>query len=62
MILEITPGIVIIRDAQAELGLTLDATVTPDQARILAGNLMREGKHTVAAEGLLRAADQAERG
>ncbi|MCC9179489.1 MULTISPECIES: hypothetical protein [Mycolicibacterium] len=55
------PGYVFVRDAQAELNVTLDARLTPDQARVIAGNLEREGKHTVAAEGLRRAADEAER-
>jgi hypothetical protein len=59
MIVEATPGIVTIRQAKAELGLTLDATVTPHQARILAGNLIREG-NPAAAEKLMQAADQAE--
>lgn len=55
------PGYVFVRDAQAELNVTLDTRLTPEQARVIAGNLEREGKHTVAAEGLRRAADDAER-
>lgn len=55
------PGYVFVRDAQAELDITLDARLTPDQARVIADNLEREGTHTVAAEGLRRAADDAER-
>lgn len=55
------PGYVFVREAQAELNVTLDARLTPEQARVIAGKLEREGKHTVAAEGLRRAADDAER-
>lgn len=55
------PGYVFVRDAKAELNVTLDARLTPEQARVIADNLEREGVHTVAAEGLRRAADQAER-
>lgn len=61
MIVDIAPGLVTIRDAESILGLTIPATVTPDQARIIAEKLMREGEHTVAADGLLRAAEQAEK-
>lgn len=60
MIVDIAPGVVTIRDAEAELVLTLDTTLTPHQARLIAEHLEREGLHTVAAEGLFRAADQAE--
>lgn len=62
MIVDIEPGVVTIRDAEAILNLTLPVTLTPDQTRIIARNLMEKGEHTVAAEGLFRAADQAERG
>lgn len=60
MIVDIAPGTVTIRDAEAILGLTLDVTLTPHQTRLIAEHLMSEGEHTVAAEGLLRGADQAE--
>lgn len=62
MIVDVKPGVVTIRDAEAILGLTLDVTLTPNQTRIIAARLMNQGIHTVAAEGLLRAADQAEKG
>lgn len=62
MIIDIEPGLVTIRDAEAILNLTLPVTLTPNQTRIIAMRLMNKGEHTVAAEGLFRAADQAERG
>ena len=62
MIVDIEPGMVTIRAAEAILGLTLDVTLTPNQARLVVAHLETEGKHTVAAEGLHRAADQAEKG
>jgi len=62
VIVDIEPGMVTIRDAEAILGLTLDVTLTPNQTRLVAMRLMHKGEHTVAAEGLVRAADQAERG
>lgn len=62
MIVDIAPGVVTVRDAEKELELTLDVTLTPGQARAIARNLRDAGKHTVAAEGLFRAADQAEIG
>jgi len=62
MIVDIEPGMVTIRAAEAILGLTLDVTLTPNQARLVVAHLETEGKHTVAAEGLFRAADQAEKG
>lgn len=55
------PGYVFVRDAQVELNVSLDARLTPDQARVIADKLEREGTHTVAAQGLRRAADDAER-
>ena len=55
------PGQIVIRDAQSILGIADDQHVTPDQARALAADLERDGEHTVAAEGLRRAADHAER-
>jgi hypothetical protein len=60
MIVDIEPGKVIVREAAAVLGIVNDVTLTPDQARLVAESLDREGSHTVAAEGLRRAADQAE--
>ena len=62
MIVDIEPGMVTIRAAEAILGLTLDVTLTPNQARLVVAHLETEGEHTVAAEGLLGAADQAEKG
>lgn len=53
-------GQVVIRDAKAELNLTLDVWVTPKQARILADNLDSEGNHT-AADSLRQAADSLEK-
>ena len=55
------PGFVAIRDAEAKLGLTLEVKVSPSQARALADRLEAEGVHTVAADGLRRAADDAEK-
>lgn len=61
MIIGTEPGWVTLDAAESVLGLTIPARVTPEQARFLAEKLMREGEHTVAADGLLRAADQAEK-
>lgn len=61
MIVDVASGFVTIRDAEAILGIVNDLTVTPNQARMVAQNLINEGNHTVAAEGLMRAADQAEK-
>lgn len=55
------PGKVVVRDAKAVLNLTLETHLTPDQARTVAAKLEAEGEHTVAAEGLRRAADEAEK-
>lgn len=60
MITDIEPGLVIVRDAQSILGHTDTLRLTPAATRTLADRLEIEGKHTVAAEGLRRAADQAE--
>lgn len=59
--LDYRPGMVFVRDSQAVLGITSDVLLTPDQARVIARKLEAEGKHTVAAAGLMRAADDAER-
>jgi hypothetical protein len=61
MIVDVASGFVTIRDAEVILGILNDLTVTPNQARMVAQNLINEGNHTVAAEGLMRAADQAEK-
>ena len=61
MIVDVASGFVTIRDAEVILGIVNDLTVTPNQARMVAQNLINEGNHTVAAEGLMRAADQAEK-
>ncbi len=60
-IVDIEPGLVIVRDAESILGHTDTLQLTPDATRELAERLQSEGKHTVAAEGLRRAAEQAER-
>jgi len=62
MIVDIEPGMVTIRNAEAILGISNALTLTPNQTRLVAMRLMHKGEHTVAAEGLVRAADQAERG
>ena len=62
MIVDIEPGMVTIRNAEAILGISNDLTLTPNQTRLVAMRLMHKGEHTVAAEGLYRAADQAETG
>ena len=62
MIVDIEPGMVTIRAGEAILGISNDLTLTPHQARLVAAHLETEGEHTVAAEGLLGAADQAEKG
>lgn len=59
--LDYEPGKVLIKDAESVLGVTLDTLLTPGQVRAVARNLEAEGKHTVAAAGLFRAADDAER-
>jgi FtsP/CotA-like multicopper oxidase with cupredoxin domain len=60
MIVDIEPGLVIVRDGQSILGHTDTLRLAPAETRDLADQLENEGKHTVAAEGLRRAADQAE--
>lgn len=55
------PGEIVVSDAEHILGTPDDQRLTPDQARALAADLDRGGEHTVAAEGLRRAADQAAR-
>lgn len=60
MIVDIKPGEIVVRDAQTVLGITNDLYLTPPQARVIATNLEARGEHTTAAEGLRRAADQAE--
>ena len=57
--LDAMPGEIVISDAEPILGTADDQRLTPDQARALAADLDRRGEHTVAAEGLRRAADQA---
>jgi len=61
VIVDVASGFVTIRDAEVILGIGNPLTVTPNQARMVAQNLINEGTHTVAAEGLMRAADQAEK-
>jgi hypothetical protein len=61
VIVDVASGFVTIRDAEVILGIVNDLTVTPNQARMVAQNLINEGTHTVAAEGLMRAAEQAEK-
>ncbi|MUM03235.1 hypothetical protein B5P44_00160 [Mycobacterium sp. CBMA 213] len=60
MIVDIELGLVIVRDGQSILGHTDTLRLTPDETRALAERLENEGLHTVAAEGLRRAADQAD--
>ena len=62
MIVDIEPGMVTIRNAEAILGISNALTLTPNQTRLVAMRLMHKGEHTFAAEGLYRAADQAEKG
>ena len=62
MIVDVEPGQITIRDAESILGIVNDLSLTPNQTRLIAEHLIGEGKHTVAAEGMLRAADQAEKG
>lgn len=62
MIIDIEHGKIIVRAPDELTGLTEnDAHVTPDQARAVARGLDIDG-HPVAAEGLRRAAAQAEKG
>ncbi|MBU8838964.1 hypothetical protein [Mycolicibacterium goodii] len=56
-----TPGELVIRDAEAILGIANDLHLSPEQARVLADDLERRGEHTVAADGLRHAADHVER-
>ena len=60
MLVDITPGCIVIRDAHSVLGHSEDLQVSPDRARVIAAELDAKGEHAVAAEGLRRAADQAE--
>lgn len=60
MIIDTKPGQVTIRDAESILGDSDVRSLDPDATRELADRLETEGKHTVAAEGLRRAADRAE--
>jgi hypothetical protein len=60
MIMDIEPGCITIRDAESILGITEDQQVSPDRAREIAADLEAEGKHTVAAACLCRAANQVE--
>lgn len=59
MIIDIETGHIHIRDARPILG-TAELTITPARAREIAAELDAEGRHTVVAEGLRRAARQAE--
>lgn len=62
MIIDIEPGKVIVRAPDELIGLTEnDAHLAPYHARVIARALDADG-HPVAAEGLRRAADQAEKG
>ncbi len=59
--LDADPGRVVVRAPDEVLGIQYnDAHLTADQARAIAANLDARGEHTVIAEGLRRAADQAE--
>ncbi len=60
MFVDISPGRITIHDAESVLGRSEDLHVAPDRARMIAAELDAKGEHTVAAEGLRRAADQAE--
>ena len=60
MIVDIEPGLVIARDGQSILGHSKTLRMTPSETHELARRLDREGIHTHAADGLRRAADQAE--
>lgn len=60
MIVDIEPGQVTVRDADDILGHIDTLTLTPSATRDLAEQLEQEGKHTIAAEGLRRPADQAD--
>lgn len=60
MFVDIAPGCITIHDGHAMLGYDGDLRVSPDRAREIAAELDAKGEHTVAAEGLRRAADQAE--
>ncbi|MGI6797693.1 hypothetical protein [Gordonia sihwensis] len=53
------PGEVTITDAESILGHSRPLTLTPDKAIDLANQLEADGTHTVAAEGIRRAAAQA---
>ncbi|BBY54113.1 hypothetical protein H7J07_05745 [Mycobacterium koreense] len=59
--LDFERGKVLVKDSEHILGLIHDVLLTPDQVRAVARNLEAEGKHTVAAAGLFKAADDAER-
>lgn len=60
LIIDISPGQIIIRDAQSILGIVNDLYLTPHEARVIAKKLEADGEHTTAADGLRQAADQAE--
>ncbi|MUL61205.1 hypothetical protein B5P44_01225 [Mycobacterium sp. CBMA 213] len=60
MFIDIAPGCIVIHDAGSILGHSDDLQVSPERARQIAAELDAKGEHTVAAEGLRRAADQAE--
>lgn len=55
------PGQAFVRDSEDVLGLTLNVALSPQQALTIADRLDAEGAHTVAAKGLRRAADRAEK-
>lgn len=60
MIIDIAIGLVTIRDAEDVLGHSDVLRLDPVATRELSDRLDAEGSHTVAAEGLRRAAAQAE--
>jgi len=61
MVVDTKPGVVVVRDAEPILGITHELTLTPHQAWLLSERLEAEGEHTVAADGLRRAAVDAEK-
>ena len=60
MIVTIDPGQITVSDADEILGHSDTLALTPAATRDLAEQLEQEGKHTIAAEGLRRAANQAD--
>lgn len=61
MVVDTKAGVVVVREAESILGITHELTLTPHQAWMLGEKLEAEGEHTVAADGLRRAAVDAEK-